>query len=59
MIAEIAGKKINVKHIDGPTGVRGRNSDNKLYEEKIGWKVSQPLRAGMTVTYNWISALIK
>jgi nucleoside-diphosphate-sugar epimerase len=59
MISDIEGKKINVKHIDGPTGVRGRNSDNKLYEEKIGWKVSQPLRAGMTTTYKWIFSLIQ
>lgn len=58
MISNIAGKKINIKHITGPTGVRGRNSDNRLYEEKIGWKVSQPLHVGLTNTYNWIHDLV-
>ncbi len=58
MISEIAGKKINIKHISGPTGVRGRNSDNRLYEEKIGWKVSQPLNVGLTNTYNWIHEMV-
>ena len=37
-----------------PTGVRGRNSDNKLYKEKIGWEVSEPLIEGMKKTYKWI-----
>tara|TARA_Y100000310_G_scaffold296775_1_gene329306 strand:+ start:3835 stop:4806 length:972 start_codon:yes stop_codon:yes gene_type:complete len=59
MIAEIAGKTINKNHIDGPTGVRGRNSDNNLYAEKIGWVVSQPLRVGMMHTYNWIRDQVK
>ena len=40
---DIAGKKLHIKHIDGPLGVRGRNSDNTLYEEKLGWRVSEPL----------------
>jgi GDP-D-mannose 3',5'-epimerase len=54
MISKIADKKINIRHIPGPIGVRGRNSDNKLYEEKIGWKVSQPLAVGLEKTYQWI-----
>ena len=54
MVADIAGKKIHVKHIDGPLGVRGRNSDNALLEEKLGWKPSRPLKEGITTTYNWI-----
>lgn len=41
-----------------PTGVRGRNSDNKLYKEKIGWEVSQPLIDGMEKTYNWIKTQV-
>jgi len=53
-IAKIAGKKINIKHIEGPVGVRGRNSDNKLIEEKLGWKPSQPLEVGLEKTYKWI-----
>jgi len=59
MIAQIAGKNVNKNHIPGPTGVRGRNSDNKLYEEKIGWVVSQPLRTGMEYTYKWIGEQIE
>ena len=39
-----------------PTGVRGRNSDNKLYKEKVGWEVSQPLIDGMRKTFEWINA---
>jgi nucleoside-diphosphate-sugar epimerase len=58
MIACIAGKKINIKHISGPTGVRGRNSDNSLYEQKIGWKVSQPLTVGLEKTYKWVKSQI-
>lgn len=56
IISGIAEKQINIKHIPGPIGVRGRNSDNKLYEEKIGWKVSQPLVYGLEKTYNWINS---
>ena len=54
MIAGVAGKTINKNHIPGPEGVRGRNSDNTLYKEKIGWSVSQPLVEGVEKTYNWI-----
>ncbi|MFH1946891.1 MAG: NAD-dependent epimerase/dehydratase family protein [Candidatus Magasanikbacteria bacterium] len=59
MTAEIANKKINIKHIDGPQGVRGRNSDNHLFEEKIGWKPSRPLVDGMKKTYEWIEGQVK
>ncbi len=38
IVADIAGKRIHKKHIDGPLGVRGRNSDNRLIEEKLGWR---------------------
>jgi len=54
MTMQIAGKKISVKHIPGPLGVRGRNSDNTLIGEKLGWKPSRPLRDGLTETYRWI-----
>ncbi|MBN2064151.1 MAG: NAD-dependent epimerase/dehydratase family protein [Sedimentisphaerales bacterium] len=54
MIAEIAGKTINVQHIDGPLGVRGRNSDNNLMFEKLNWKPTQPLETGLRHTYKWI-----
>lgn len=59
MVADIAGKKISIKHIEGPLGVHGRNSDNALYREKIGWEVSLPLREGLTRTYAWISEQVK
>jgi len=43
-----------VNHIDGPLGVRGRNSDNKLIREKLGWAPSMKLEDGMRLTYAWI-----
>ncbi len=54
MVAEIAGKTININHIPGPTGVRGRNSDNHLIQAKLGWSPSQPLLKGLEKTYEWI-----
>jgi GDP-D-mannose 3',5'-epimerase len=54
-IAEIAEKKIEKKHIPGPLGVRGRNSDNLLIREKLDWEPSQPLREGLSKTYAWVS----
>src|SRR6201991_3933610 len=47
MAIDISGKKLTIKNIKGPTGVRGRNSDNHLIKEKPGWAPSQPLRVGM------------
>ncbi len=55
MTADIAGKKIGIKHIDGPLGVRGRNSDNDLIKEKLGWAPGQTLKEGLEKTYAWIS----
>lgn len=70
MLAQIAieasGKNLSIKNIQGeefkskygftcPTGVRGRNSDNRLYKEKIGWEVNKPLKEGVFKTYKWIS----
>lgn len=66
MAIEISGKSLKVENIYGedfvkkygfqcPTGVRGRNSDNQLYYQQVGWQVSQPLREGMEKTYDWIS----
>lgn len=54
LVADIAGKRIHKNHIPGPTGVRGRNSDNRLIEQKLGWRPSEPLRAGIEKTYRWI-----
>jgi len=59
MIMEIAQKKLSIKHIDGPLGVRGRNSDNKLLEEKIGWKPSAALFDGLKKTYLWIDKQVQ
>lgn len=59
MIMEIAGKKLGIKHIEGPLGVRGRNSDNSLIQEKLGWKPKQPLRTGLEITYKWIEEQVK
>lgn len=59
MAMDIAGKKLAVKHIAGPLGVRGRNSDNKLIYEKLGWKPTRPLRKGMEITYAWIEEQVK
>ena len=62
-------KDLKVKNIYGdefiqkyghkcPLGVKGRNSDNKLYREKIGWEVSQPLSIGLKKTYTWIKSQV-
>ena len=59
MVLEIAGKKLIKKHIPGPLGVRGRNSDNRLIFDQLGWKPRQPLKKGMTVTYHWIKKQVK
>jgi len=54
MVSDIAGKPVVKKHIPGPTGVRGRNSDNRLVRERLGWAPAQSLRAGLEKTYPWI-----
>ena len=70
MAIHISGKDLNLYNLDGkefetkyghrcPIGVNGRNSDNTLYSEKIGWKVSQPLYEGMKVTYDWINQQVE
>jgi GDP-D-mannose 3',5'-epimerase len=59
MIIGISGKKVTVKNVPGFTGVRGRNSDNHLIREKLGWSPSAPLKAGIELTYNWIEQQAK
>lgn len=65
MAIDISGKNLKIKNLYGkdffnkygfecPLGVRGRNSDNKLYRKMVGWEVSQPLVEGMKKTYEWI-----
>jgi nucleoside-diphosphate-sugar epimerase len=53
-VADIAGKKLTIRHKDGPLGVRGRNSDNRLIKQRLGWAPTQSLRAGLEKTYAWI-----
>ena len=55
MVMEIAGKKLKIKHISGPQGVRGRKSDNRLIKKKLGWKPTSSLRDGLEKTYVWIN----
>jgi len=59
LIADIAGKTIYLRHIKGPQGVRGRNSDNRLIKAKLNWAPSQPLRAGLEPTYRWIERNVR
>ena len=54
-VMRIAGKELDIKHIDGPEGVRGRNSENSLIQEVLDWYPSLPLDEGLTKTYDWIN----
>jgi nucleoside-diphosphate-sugar epimerase len=69
MAIDISQKRLTIKNIGGqefidkygfkcPLGVKGRNSDNKLYREKVGWEVSQPLLVGLKKTYYWIKTQV-
>lgn len=59
MVMKIADKKLKIKHIDGPLGVRGRSSDNKLIEEKLGWAPHTKLEDGIRETYAWIEKQVE
>ncbi|MBN8718040.1 MAG: NAD-dependent epimerase/dehydratase family protein [Sediminibacterium magnilacihabitans] len=59
MVIAISGKKLSIKNIPGPTGVRGRNSDNTLIKEKLSWAPTQPLKSGVEKTYIWITEQLK
>jgi GDP-D-mannose 3',5'-epimerase len=54
IIAEIAGKRIAIRHVDGPQGVRGRNSDNTRLRQVLGWEPAIDLEEGLEPTYRWI-----
>jgi nucleoside-diphosphate-sugar epimerase len=56
MIMDIAGKKLSIKHVPGPMGVRGRNSDNNLIRQELGWSPKMRLREGLEKTYPWIES---
>lgn len=59
MIIELSGKKLAIRNVDGPVGVRGRKSDNRLIREALGWAPAQPLRAGMAKLYAWINEQVE
>lgn len=59
MIMEVAGKKLSIRHISGPIGVRGRKSDNRLIHKQLGWRPALPLREGLERTYRWIEGQVK
>ena len=70
MAIDISGKNIHIKNLEGeefvgkygfkcPVGVRGRNSDNKLYREKMNWESTQPLQTGIEKTFEWINKQVK
>ena len=56
LIAQIAGKTIEINNIPGPMGVMGRNSHNKLIRETIGWAPADNLEYGLEKTYTWINS---
>jgi len=58
-IMNIAGKRLRIRHVPGPLGVRGRNSDNRLISQKLGWAPSQSLQDGLRKTYQWIEAQVQ
>ena len=59
MVMEAADKKLLIRHIQGPLGVRGRNSDNRLIQRELAWKPSMKLKEGLAVTYTWIKDEIR
>jgi len=59
MAMDVAGKRLRIRHIPGPLGVRGRNSDNELMRKTLNWEPSQPLRVGIEKTYEWIANQIE
>ena len=59
LVCKMADKELKILNVPGPTGVRGRNSDNKLIFSKIGWKPSMRLEVGLSHTFDWISERVK
>jgi GDP-D-mannose 3', 5'-epimerase len=59
IISDIAGVKLEYRHIEGNVGVRGRNSDNTLFQKTYGWTPEIDLKEGLTYTYNWIKEQVK
>ena len=59
MVMDVAGKRLSIRHIPGPLGVRGRNSDNRMIRERLGWSPSRPLRDGLEKTHAWIEGQVR
>jgi GDP-D-mannose 3', 5'-epimerase len=59
ILMQIAGKRLTLRHVPGPTGVRGRNSDNRLIRTMLGWAPSAPLAEGLEKTYRWIESQVR
>ena len=59
LVMKIAGKKLRIRHVPGPLGVRGRNSDNRLIQERLAWRPARPLREGLEKTYAWIHSQVR
>lgn len=59
LVIGISGKRLAKRYVTGPLGVRGRNSDNRLIREKLGWAPKQPLRTGMEQTYRWVERQVR
>ena len=57
-IISLSNKRVGIRHIDGPLGVRGRNSDNSLIWQRLGWKPTMPLDAGLEPTFDWIASRV-
>lgn len=59
MASDLSGKRIEIAHVTGPTGVRGRNSDNRLIENRLGWRPSRKFIDGLALTYAWIEDQVR
>ena len=59
MVIDISGKKLKIKNVAGPVGVKGRNSDNALIMEKLNWQPTMKLRDGMANMYAWVLEQVK
>ena len=59
IVSKVSEKDIKIKHIDGPLGVRGRNSNNDLIKKVLDWNFEYSLKDGITKTYSWIEKQIK
>jgi nucleoside-diphosphate-sugar epimerase len=59
MVIEISGKKLSIKNVPGPLGVKGRNSHNELIRKKLGWEPTMKLRDGMEKMYAWVLSQVE